>query len=50
LLDVQDKVELAPRAMVLGAALMLTVGVCFGLTVTVADCTALPPAPVQVSV
>ena len=42
-------VELAPLAMVLGLALRLTVGA-GGVTDTVADCDALPPAPVQVSV
>ena len=50
LLDVQDKVELAPLAIVVGVALMLTVAVCFGLTLTIADCAALPPALVQVNV
>ncbi len=49
LLDVHDNVELAPLVTELGAALMLTVGTSFALTVTVADCAALPPAPVQVS-
>ena len=48
-LDDQDKVELPPLAMVLGLALKLTVGA-GEVTVTVADCAALPPAPVQVSV
>lgn len=48
-LDDQDKVELLPLAMVLGLALKLTVGA-GEVTVTVADCAALPPAPVQVSV
>ena len=47
--DVQDRVELLPLAMVLGLALKLTVGA-GEVTVTVADCAALPPAPVQVSV
>ncbi len=42
-------VELAPLATVLGLALRLTVGA-GGVTDTVADCNALPPAPVQVSV
>jgi hypothetical protein len=42
-------VELAPFATVVGLALTETVGA--GLvTVTVADCAALPPLPVQVSV
>jgi hypothetical protein len=35
--DDQVKVELPPLATVLGLALRLTVGVCFGLTVTVVD-------------
>jgi hypothetical protein len=48
-LDDQDSVELLPLAMVLGLALKLTVGA-GEVTVTVADCAALPPAPVQVSV
>ena len=48
-LDDQDKVELLPLAMVLGLALKLTVGA-GEVTVTVADCAALPPAPVQVNV
>lgn len=46
---VQLKVEVAPLAMVLGAALMLTVGVA-PFTETVADCVALPPGPVHASV
>jgi len=45
----QDRVELLPLAMVLGLALKLTVGAC-EVTLTVADCAALPPAPVQVRV
>ena len=49
LVDDQDRVELLPLAMVLGLALKLTVGA-GEVTVTVADCAALPPAPVQVSV
>ena len=48
-LDDQDSVELLPLATVLGLALKLTVGA-GEVTVTVADCPALPPAPVQVSV
>ena len=48
-LDDQDSVELLPLAMVLGLALKLTVGA-GEVTVTVADCAALPPAPVQVNV
>jgi len=47
--DVQDRVELEPLAMVLGLALKLTVGAA-EVTVTVADCAALPPVPVQVNV
>ena len=42
-------VELEPEAMLLGAALRLTDGAA-DLTVTVADCVALPPPPVQVIV
>lgn len=45
----QLSVELVPLAMVLGVALMLTVGA-VDFTETVADCVALPPAPVQVKV
>ena len=48
-LDDQDSVELLPLATVLGLAVKLTVGA-GEVTVTVADCAALPPAPVQVSV
>jgi hypothetical protein len=45
----QVRVELAPLATVLGAALKLTVGA-GAVTETVADCVALPPPlPVQVS-
>jgi hypothetical protein len=44
------KVELPPLATVLGLALRVTVAVFFGLTVTVVDCTALPPVPLQVNV
>ena len=43
LLDTQLKVELLPLATVLGLALMLTVAPGALLTVTVADCAALPP-------
>ncbi len=43
------RVELAPLATVLGLAPIVTVGT-GGVTLTVADCEALPPAPVQVSV
>ena len=45
----QLSVELVPLTRVLGVALMLTVGA-VDLTETVADCVALPPAPVQVKV
>lgn len=48
--DVQESVELEPLAMVLGAAVRVTVGAGFALTVTVADWAAVPPVPVQVSV
>ena len=47
--DDQVKVEPAPLATVLGLAPRLTIGVCFGLTVTVVDWTALPPVPLQVN-
>lgn len=49
LVDDQDSVEAAPLATVLGLALKLTVGAAEA-TVTVADCAALPPPPVQVRV
>jgi hypothetical protein len=49
LVDDQVSVELLPLPMVLGLALKLTVGL-GEVTVTVADCAALPPVPVQVSV
>jgi hypothetical protein len=45
----QLKVEVAPLATVVGLALSDTVGA-GGVTVTVADWAALPPAPVQVRV
>lgn len=45
----QVNVELAPLAMLAGLALKDTPGA-GGETVTVADCDAVPPAPVQVSV
>jgi hypothetical protein len=45
----QCKVEVASLAIVLGLALKLTVGA-GDLTATVADCDALPPVPLQVSV
>jgi hypothetical protein len=44
----QLKVALPPLAIVLGLELKLTVGA-GAVTATVADCVALPPAPVQVS-
>lgn len=47
LVEDQVSTEVAPLATVLGLALKVTAGA--GLvTVTVADCEALPPAPVQV--
>jgi hypothetical protein len=49
LLDDQVNVDALPRSTVLGLALKLTVGEGFVLTVTVADCAALPPLPVHVS-
>lgn len=42
-------VDVPPLTTVLGLALRLTVAVGVEVTVTVADCTATPPAPVQVS-
>ena len=50
LLEAHVRVELPPLAIVLGLALMLTVALGVLLTVTVADCAALPPVPVQLSV
>lgn len=50
LLDDQDRVEEAPLATVLGFALSVTVAVCLGVTVTLTDCAALPPAPLQLNV
>ena len=47
LVDDQVSVVVAPLLTVLGAAERLTVGAGV-LTETVADCVALPPAPVQV--
>ena len=44
--DDHESVELAPLTTVLGLALKLSVGA-GELTVTVADCAALPPVPVQ---
>ena len=49
LVEVQLKVELAPLEMLVGLAFSDTLGA-GGETVTVADCEADPPAPVQVSV
>jgi hypothetical protein len=49
LVELQVKVEALPLFTVLGLALKLTVGAA-AVTVTAADCVALPPAPVQVSV
>ena len=49
-LEAHVRAELLPLATVLGLALMLTVTVGFALTDTVADCAALPPGPVQLSV
>ena len=46
----QLKVELAPLATVLGLAVRVTAGAVAGLTVTLVDWEALPPAPVQESV
>jgi hypothetical protein len=43
------RVELVPLVTLLGAAVNVTTGA-GELTVTVADCAALPPGPVQVSV
>jgi hypothetical protein len=48
LTDDHVKIELAPLATVLGSAARLTLTVGFALTVTVADCAALPPSPLQV--
>jgi hypothetical protein len=48
LVDDQVNVDALPRSTVLGLALKLTAGDRFVLTVTVADCAALPPLPVQV--
>jgi hypothetical protein len=49
---VEDQLRVAPEplATVLGLALKVTVAVTLGLTVTVVDWTALPPAPAQVRV
>ena len=50
LFEVQVRVDAPPLAMVLGLALKLTVVFGLALTVTVADCEAVPPLPVHVSV
>jgi len=50
LTDDHVNVELPPLATVLGLAAMLTLTVGFALTVTVADCAAVPPSPLQVNV
>jgi hypothetical protein len=47
--EVQLRVALPPLVIELGLAVRCTVGA-GGLTDTVADCAALPPPPVQVSV
>lgn len=47
--DDQDRVDEAPLVMLAGLALKLTLGGA-AVTVTVADCVAEPPAPVQVNV
>lgn len=47
--EVHDNVDPLPFATLLGAALSLIVGG-VALTVTVADCAALPPGPVHVKV
>jgi hypothetical protein len=47
-LDDQVRVDAAPLATVLGLALKLTTTDGVDVTVTVADCTALPPVPLQV--
>ena len=49
LVDDQVKADAAPLCTVVGFAVKVTAGACV-VTVTVADCAALPPAPVQVSV
>jgi hypothetical protein len=49
LVVIQEMVDEAPLSMVLGFAVIATVGA-GELTDTVADCEALPPEPVQVNV
>ena len=46
----QLRVDAEPLATVLGFALRATVAVGSGVTVTVVDCTALPPGPVHCNV
>jgi hypothetical protein len=50
LFDDQFSIEVLPLATVLGLALKLTVAEGVALTVTLAVCAALPPAPLQVKV
>jgi hypothetical protein len=50
LMDDQVNVDPLPLDTVLGLALKLTLTIGLALTVTVADCAALPPAPLQVRV
>ena len=50
LVEDQLSVEEAPLAIVLGLALICTVAVGCAVTVTVADCEAVPPVPVQARV
>jgi hypothetical protein len=50
LVDDHVSVDAPPLTTVLGLALKPTVAVGCALTDTVADCTALPPAPVQIKV
>jgi hypothetical protein len=50
LAELQCKVALLPLLIVLGDAANETVGPLAALTVTVVDCAAEPPGPVQVSV
>ena len=49
LVEDQARIDVPPLATVLGLAPRVTVGV-GAVTVTVADCAALPPAPAQVKV
>lgn len=50
LLEVHVSVEEPPLLIVLGLALKLTEALGFALTVTVAPCAAVPPAPLHVRV